>query len=69
MPSVKHSTMMSDVHSISMMPKMLVNFDREAGNFIHDDPVLVNAEMNLRKNKLGAMSMGNMKRRQKLYLE
>ena len=41
---------MSDVHSVNMMPTMLVNFNREADQFMHEDPALVNAEMNLRKN-------------------
>ena len=68
----KFQTVISDLHPISKLPSMLKNFNRDANKFIttqHDDPALIKAEMNLRKDTLGAMSMGNMNRRQKAYLE
>ena len=68
----KFQTVVSDLHPIRKLPSMLKDFNRDANHFIttqNDDPALIKAEMNLRKSQLGALSMGNMNRRQKVYLE
>lgn len=68
----KFQTVISDLHPIGKLPSMLKNFNRDANKFItnqHDDPSLIKAEMALRKETLGALSVGNMNRRQKMYLE
>ena len=72
MEQSKYQTVISDLHPISKLPSMLKNFNRDANKFIttqHDDPSLIKAEMMLRKETLGVLSMGNMNRRQKAYLE
>ena len=66
--SGKRSSQVSEVHSLSRLPAMLVNLSREATS-VSEDVDILQAEMNLRRSTLGSMAMSNMKRRQKLNLE
>ena len=62
------STKVSEVHSLSRLPAMLISLSRQA-TVVEGDPDIQQAEMNIRKRTLGSLAMSNMKRRQKLHLE